>query len=113
MGVVIDRHDGAPPGEGELAARMRAECLSPHGWGNDPGDTDGWHEHSYEKVPYCVRGRIVFHPGAGDIEPGQETRWCCRRTHLTRQPSAPRACAAPKRPAGEQIAEPCAAADAG
>ena len=36
---------------------MRAEGLSPHGWGN----TYGWHEHGYEKVLYCVRGRIVFH----------------------------------------------------
>src|SRR5258708_29537727 len=74
MGVVVDRHDGAPPVEGELAARMRAEGLSPHGWGNAPGDTYGWHEHSYEKVLYCVRGQIVFHTGAGDIELGPGDR---------------------------------------
>jgi hypothetical protein len=42
------RHDGAPPGEEAIAARMRAEGLSPHGWGN--GNTYGWHEHGYEKV---------------------------------------------------------------
>jgi hypothetical protein len=33
--------------------------LSPHGWGNGPGDTCGWHEHGYEKVLYCVRGLIL------------------------------------------------------
>ncbi len=49
-----------------IAARMRAEGLSPHGWGNGPGDTYGWHEHGYEKVLYCVRGRIVFHTPGGD-----------------------------------------------
>jgi hypothetical protein len=47
MDVVVDRHEGAPPGEADLAARMRAEGLSPHGWGNAPGDTYGWHEHSH------------------------------------------------------------------
>src|SRR5215831_8259669 len=35
----VERHDGTPPGEDEIAARMRAEGLSPHGWGNGPGDT--------------------------------------------------------------------------
>ena len=30
----------------------------------------GWHEHSYEKVLYCVRGRIVFHSGSGDADLG-------------------------------------------
>jgi hypothetical protein len=60
-GAVVERHDGAPPGEEEIAARMRAEGLTPHGWGNGPGDTYGWHEHGYEKVLYCVRGQIVFH----------------------------------------------------
>jgi hypothetical protein len=27
----VERHDGAPPGEDEIAARMGAEGLSPHG----------------------------------------------------------------------------------
>jgi quercetin dioxygenase-like cupin family protein len=49
---------------------MRAEGLSPHGWGNGPGDTYGGHGHGYEKVLYCVRGRIVFCTGGGDIELG-------------------------------------------
>jgi quercetin dioxygenase-like cupin family protein len=64
------RHDGAPPGEEEIAGRMRAEGLSPYGWGNGPGDTYGWHEHGCEKVLYCVRGRIVFCTAGGDIELG-------------------------------------------
>ena len=41
----VERHDGTPPGEEEIAARLRAEGLLPHGWGNGPGDTYGWHEH--------------------------------------------------------------------
>jgi len=49
---------------------LPAEGLSPHGWGNGPGDTYGWHEHGYEKVLYCVRGQIVFHTTGGDIELG-------------------------------------------
>ena len=74
MGVVVDRHDGAPPGEGEMVARMRADGLDPHGWGNAPRDTYGWHEHSYEKVLYCVRGQIVFHTSTGDIDLGPGDR---------------------------------------
>ena len=69
-GAVVERHQGAPPGEQEIAARMRGEGLTPHGWGNGPGDSYGWHEHGYEKVLYCVRGRIVFHTASGDIELG-------------------------------------------
>lgn len=68
--AAVQRHDGTPPGEDQIAARMRAEGLSPHGWGNGPGDTYGWHEHGYEKVLYCLRGRIVFHTAGGDIELG-------------------------------------------
>jgi hypothetical protein len=99
--AAVERHDGTPPGEDQITARMRAEGLSPHGWGNGPGDTYGWHEHGYEKVLYCVRGQIVFHTAGGDIELGPETRWSSRRTPRTRQRSAPRACAASKRLASE------------
>jgi quercetin dioxygenase-like cupin family protein len=74
MGVVVDRHNGAPPAEGELAARMRAEGLNARSWGNAPGDTYGWHEHSYEKVLYCIRGAIVFHTATGDIKLGPGDR---------------------------------------
>ena len=73
--AAVERRDRPPPGEDEIAARMRAERLSPHGLGNGPGDTYGWHEHGYEKVLYCVCGRIVFHTAGGDIElgPGDKT----------------------------------------
>jgi quercetin dioxygenase-like cupin family protein len=74
MGADVDRHHGAPPGEAELAERMRAAGLSPHGWGNAPGDTYGWHEHGFEKVLYCVRGGIVFHTHTGDISLGPGDR---------------------------------------
>jgi len=53
---------------------MRAEGLSPHGWGKALGDTYDWDEHGYEKVLYCVRGRIVFHTGHGGIELGPGDR---------------------------------------
>jgi mannose-6-phosphate isomerase-like protein (cupin superfamily) len=68
--AAVERQDGPRPGEDQIAARMRAEGLSPHGWGNGPGDTCGWHEHGYEKVLYYVRGQIVFCTPGGDIELG-------------------------------------------
>lgn len=53
--------------EDEIVASMRAEGLTPRGWGNAPGDTYGWHDHAYHKVLYCIRGSIVFHTDAGDL----------------------------------------------
>jgi hypothetical protein len=98
--AAVERHDGTPPGEDEIAAWMRAEGLSPHGWGNGPGDTYGWHEHGYEKVLYCAAGSCST-PPAVTSSSVRETRWSCRRTPRTRQRPARRACAASKRPAGE------------
>jgi quercetin dioxygenase-like cupin family protein len=74
MGAAVDRNPGPPPAEDELAQRMRAEGLSPHGWGNAPGDTYGWHQHDYEKVLYCVTGHIVFHTDDGDADLGPGDR---------------------------------------
>lgn len=74
MGIVVDRHQGPPPGEDDIIAMMRADGLAPHAWGNAPGDTYGSHEHGYEKVLYCIRGRIVFHTGAGDADLGPGDR---------------------------------------
>ena len=70
--AAVGRHDGTPPGEEKIAARMRAQGLSPHGRGNGPGDTCGphWHEHGYQEVLHCVRGQIVFHTAGGDIDLG-------------------------------------------
>ena len=96
--AAVERHDGAPPAEDQIAARMRAEGLSPHAWGNGPGDTYGWHEHGYQKVLYCVHGQIVFHVADGDIELSPGDRWSSRRTPRTRQQSARGVCAASKRP---------------
>ena len=53
--------------ENEIVATMRAEGLTPHGWGNAPGDRYGWHDHAYHKVLYCVRGSIIFHTDEGDL----------------------------------------------
>src|ERR1700748_3588078 len=72
--AAVERHDGTPPGEDQIAARMRAEGLSPYGWGNGPGDTYGWHEHGYEKGLYCVRGRIGFHTAGGALELAREDK---------------------------------------
>jgi hypothetical protein len=49
---------------------MRTEGLAQYRWGNGPGDTYDWHEHSYTKVLYCVRGRIVFNTDTGDADLG-------------------------------------------
>ena len=55
-----------------IEERFRAEGLSPHAWGNPPRDTYGWHRHDYDKVLYCVSGRITFHGRDGDysLAPG-------------------------------------------
>lgn len=34
MGIMVDRDQGPPPGEGEIIALMRTEGLAPHAWGN-------------------------------------------------------------------------------
>ena len=59
---------GPPPDRAAIEDRFRAEGLSPHGWGNAPGDRYGNHEHGYHKVLYCLSGSIVFHTAEGDVE---------------------------------------------
>jgi len=68
--AAVERHDGTPPGQDEIAARMRGEGPRRYGRGNGPGDACGWHEHGYEKVLYRVRGQIVFRTASADIELG-------------------------------------------
>jgi quercetin dioxygenase-like cupin family protein len=58
---------GTPPDEEAVLARMAAQGLHPHGWGNAPGDRYSWHEHEYHKVLYCVRGSITFHTTGPDV----------------------------------------------
>jgi hypothetical protein len=43
------------------------EGLTPHSWGNGPGDVYGWHAHAYDKVLICVQGGITFHGRDGDF----------------------------------------------
>jgi quercetin dioxygenase-like cupin family protein len=62
-----DAGAGAPD-RAEIESRVRDEGLSPHGWGNAPGDTYGRHAHEYDKVLYCVSGGITFHTDAGDFD---------------------------------------------
>lgn len=56
-----------PPDRAAVEGRFRDEGLSPHGWGNAPGDRYGAHAHDYDKVLYCVSGGITFHTDSGDF----------------------------------------------
>ena len=58
----------------QIEEAFRSEGLSPHGWGNGPGDRYGTHSHSYHKVLYCVSGSIVFHTPDGDVGLGPGDR---------------------------------------
>jgi hypothetical protein len=95
MCIVVDRHQGPPPGEDDIIAMMRAEGLAPHAWGNAPGDTYGWHERGYEKVLYCTY-MAGSYSAPGRMMPiwVPETGWCCHRTPRTRPPWAPKGAAA-------------------
>ena len=68
MTARLTRGEGPPPDREAVEARFRAEGLSPHSWGNGPGDRYGRHAHSYEKVLYCLSGSIVFHMSEGDVD---------------------------------------------
>jgi quercetin dioxygenase-like cupin family protein len=57
-----------PPDRPAIESRFREEALSPHGWGNAPGDRYSRHSHEYDKVLYCVAGGITFHTDAGDFD---------------------------------------------
>lgn len=59
--------EGPAPDRAAIEARVGKEGLSPHGWGNAPGDRYGTHAHDYDKVLYCVSGGITFHTDAGDF----------------------------------------------
>lgn len=55
--------------------RLRNECASaPRWWSNVPGDTYGWHEHSFHKVLLCLSGGITFHTEDGDVAVGPGDR---------------------------------------
>jgi quercetin dioxygenase-like cupin family protein len=44
----------------ELMARLRTEASGCYSWSNGPGDRYAAHNHSFEKVLYCVDGSITF-----------------------------------------------------
>ena len=68
MTARLTRWEGPAPDRTEIEGRFKDEGLSPHGWGNAPGDRYGRHAHEYHKVLYCVSGSIVFHTDDGDVE---------------------------------------------
>lgn len=82
MTARLTRWEGPAPDRATIERRFSDEGLSPHGWGNAPGDRYGDHSHGYHKVLYCVAGGIVFHTADGDfdlhpgdrldVEPGTE-----------------------------------------
>lgn len=75
MAVRFSPWQGDPPTATAIDQRLRAEGLSPHRWGNGPGDVYAPHRHSYHKVLYCVSGSIVFHvAGEGDVVLGPGDR---------------------------------------
>ena len=39
MGIVVSWYQGPPTGEDDIIAKMRGDGLTPHAWGNAPGDT--------------------------------------------------------------------------
>ncbi len=47
--------------EAGLRARLVAEGLDPHAWGNGPFDHYGEHRHAYDKVLVAAAGSITFH----------------------------------------------------
>jgi len=44
----------------ELMTRLKSEASGCYSWSNGPGDRYAAHNHSYEKVLYCVDGSITF-----------------------------------------------------
>ena len=68
MGGRVQSWSGPAPSRDDIEATFEREGLSPRAWGNAPGDTYDWHDHTYHKVLYCLSGSIVFHTPDGDLE---------------------------------------------
>jgi quercetin dioxygenase-like cupin family protein len=51
----------------EVRAELEGRGLALRSWSNGPGDTYGWHDHSYHKTLVCLAGSIVFHTDDGDV----------------------------------------------
>lgn len=50
-----------------IRAELEGRGLALRSWSNAPGDTYGWHDHSYHKTLVCLSGSIVFHTDDGDV----------------------------------------------
>ena len=57
-----------------LRERLIGEGLDPGAWSNDPGDTYGSHDHTYDKVIVVASGSITFGLGDGPTELGAGDR---------------------------------------
>ncbi|MGH9011455.1 MAG: cupin domain-containing protein [Acidimicrobiia bacterium] len=51
----------------KVRASLEGRGLALRSWSNGPGDTYGWHDHSYHKTLVCLAGSIVFHTDDGDV----------------------------------------------
>ena len=58
--AVISWDSQEPPSERAIRDILAEENLTPHAWGNSPGDTYQAHTHSFHKVIYVVAGSITF-----------------------------------------------------
>lgn len=54
----------------EVRAELEGRGLDLRSWSNGPGESYGWHDHSYHKVLVCLAGSIVFHTDDGDVSLG-------------------------------------------
>ena len=50
-----------------VRAELETKGLQLRAWFNGPGDSYGWHDHSYHKTLVCLSGSIVFHTDDGDV----------------------------------------------
>jgi quercetin dioxygenase-like cupin family protein len=65
MGSQLVPASGRDPGD--VQAELESRGLDLRSWSNGPGDTYGWHDHSYHKTLVCLAGSIVFHTDDGDV----------------------------------------------
>ena len=66
MGAILT--SGSSTKEHALVAFRTDGCGAPRSWANGPGERYARHRHDEHKVLFCLRGSIVFHTDAGDLE---------------------------------------------
>ena len=99
MDIVIDRHHGAPLTEEEIITHMHEEGLTPHGWGNAPGERTAGMSTATRRCCTASAARSSSTQIRATLISDPKTGWCCHHTRVTQPPSAQRACAALKHPA--------------